>query len=62
MKVKHILETDDQFGKFDTNTYGEYARRIVLTIASNYKLKNPDVIFAPANVMKNQICMKLKKN
>ena len=42
------LETDAQFGTFDTSTYGEYARRIVLTIASNYKVKNPDVIFAPS--------------
>ena len=46
---KAYLETDGQFGAFDATTYGEYARRIVLTIASNYKIKNPDVIFAPAN-------------
>lgn len=42
------LTTSSQFGTFDTSTYGEYARRIVLTIASNYKIKNPDVIFKPA--------------
>jgi hypothetical protein len=57
---KVYLETEDQFGKFETNTYSEYARRIILTIASNYKLKNPDVIWAPAalegrdNYVKNQ--------
>ena len=45
---KAYLETEDQFGKFETNTYSEYARRIILTIASNYKLKNPDIIWAPA--------------
>ena len=45
---KEYLETEDQFGKFETNTYSEYARRIILTIASNYKLKNPDIIWAPA--------------
>ena len=45
---KEYLETEDQFGKFETNTYSEYARRIILTIASNYKIKNPDVIWAPA--------------
>jgi len=45
---KAYLETEDQFGKFETNTYSEYARRIILTIASNYKIKNPDVIWAPA--------------
>ena len=46
---KAYLETDGQFGTFDSTTYSEYARRIVLTIASNYKVKNPDVIFTPAN-------------
>ena len=46
---KVYLETDGQFGTFDSTTYSEYARRIVLTIASNYKVKNPDVIFTPAN-------------
>ena len=47
---KEYLATDDQFGAFTASTYGEYAKRIVMTIASNFKLKNPDVIFAPANV------------
>ena len=46
---KAYLETDGQFGTFDTTTYNEYAKRIVLTIASNYKIKNPDFIVAPAN-------------
>jgi len=46
---KVYLETDGQFGTFDTTTYSEYAKRIVLTIASNYKIKNPDFIVAPAN-------------
>ena len=41
------LETDKQFGAFASNTYAEYARRIVFTIASNYKIKNPDFIFRP---------------
>jgi len=45
---KEYLETEDQFGTFHSNTYSEYARRIILTIASNYKIKNPDIIFAPA--------------
>ena len=45
---KEYLETEDQFGTFHSNTYSEYARRIVMTIASNYKIKNPDIIFAPA--------------
>ena len=43
---KEYLETTDQFGQFTSFTYGEYAKRIVMTIASNYKLKNPDQIFA----------------
>jgi hypothetical protein len=47
---KAYLDTIDQFGTYTASTYGEYAKRIVMTIASNYKLKNPDVIFAPANV------------
>ena len=47
---KAYLDTVDQFGSFTASTYGEYAKRIVMTIASNYKIKNPDVIFAPANV------------
>ena len=46
---KAYLQTDDQFGSFTANTYSEYTKRIVMTIASNYKIKNPDVIFAPAN-------------
>lgn len=46
---KAYLQTDDQFGAFTENTYSEYTKRIVMTIASNYKIKNPDVIFAPAN-------------
>ena len=47
---KAYLDTIDQFGSFTAATYGEYAKRIVMTIASNYKIKNPDVIFAPANI------------
>ena len=47
---KAYLDTIDQFGSFTASTYGEYAKRIVMTIASNYKIKNPDVIFAPANI------------
>ena len=47
---KAYLDTIDQFGSFTASTYGEYAKRIVMTIASNYKIKNPDIIFAPANV------------
>ena len=46
---KEYLATDDQFGAFTATTYGEYAKRIVMTIASNYKIKDPDVIFKPAN-------------
>ena len=46
---KEYLATDDQFGAFTASTYGEYAKRIVMTIASNYKIKDPDVIFKPAN-------------
>ena len=50
--VKQLLtdgrNVNIKFGKFETNTYSEYARRIILTIASNYKLKNPDVLWAPA--------------
>ena len=49
---KEYLETEDQFGTFHSNTYQEYARRIVLTIASHYKIKNPDIIFAPADAIK----------
>ena len=45
------LETMFQFGKFDKNTYGEYARRIVMTIASNYKIKNPDEIFSSKELL-----------
>ena len=45
------LETEFQFGKFDKNTYGEYARRIVMTIASNYKIKNPDEIFSTGKIL-----------
>ena len=41
---KEYLETVDQFGPFDQKTYNQYAQRIVLTIASNYKIKNPDII------------------
>ena len=47
---KAYLDTIDQFGTYTASTYGEYAKRIVMTIASNFKLKNPDAIFAPANV------------
>ena len=39
--------------RFTASTYGEYAKRIVMTIASNYKIKNPDVIFKPANFTQN---------
>ena len=52
---KAYLDTIDQFGSFTASTYGEYAKRIVMTIASNYKIKNPDVIFAPANVSDNYV-------
>jgi len=45
------LETEFQFGRFDKNTYGEYARRIVMTIASNYKIKNPDEIFSTKEIL-----------
>ena len=45
------LETDFQFGKFDKSTYNEYAKRIVMTIASNYKIKNPDEIFSSKPVL-----------
>ena len=44
---KEYLMTEDQFGNFTATTYSEYAKRIVMTIASNYKIKNPDLIFAP---------------
>ena len=47
---KAYLDTIDQFGTYTASTYGEYAKRIVMTIASDFKLKNPDAIFAPANV------------
>ena len=50
---KEYLATSDQFGIFSATTYGEYAKRIVMTIASNYKVKNPDVIFKPANFTQN---------
>ena len=50
---KAYLATSDQFGIFSATTYGEYAKRIVMTIASNYKVKNPDVIFKPANFTQN---------
>ena len=50
---KEYLSTSDQFGIFSATTYGEYAKRIVMTIASNYKVKNPDVIFKPANFTQN---------
>ena len=50
---KEYLATPDQFGIFSATTYGEYAKRIVMTIASNYKVKNPDVIFKPANFTQN---------
>ena len=47
---KAYLDTDDQYGQFPAATYGEYAKRITMTIASHYKIKNPDVIFAAADV------------
>ena len=68
---KAYLQTDDQFGTFTANTYGEYAKRIVMTIASNYKIKNPDIIFAPADYINehpttedeiNDLLEKIKNN
>ena len=47
------LQTDDQFGEFTPGVWDEYVKRICLTIASNYRIKNPDEVvhgqFSPAN-------------
>ena len=46
---KAYLDTDDQFGMFLPATVGEFAKRIVSTISSNYRIKNPEEIFPPAD-------------
>jgi len=38
------LETDDQFGEFVPGVWDEYVKRVCLTIASNYRIKNPDEV------------------
>ena len=48
---KEYLATPDQFGVFTSSTYGEYAKRIVAQIANYYKIKNPDAIFPPADIV-----------
>ena len=47
---KAYLDTDDQFGPYNSSTIGKYSQRIVATIASQYKLKNPDMFAPPANL------------
>ena len=46
---KAYLDTDDQFGMFLQATIGEFAKRIVHTIASNFRIKNPEEVFPPAD-------------
>ena len=49
MCIRDSLDTDDQYGMFLPQTIGEFAKRIVHTIASNYRIKNPDVVYPPAD-------------
>ena len=46
---KAYLDTDDQYGMFLPQTIGEFAKRIVHTIASNYRIKNPETVYPPAD-------------
>ena len=46
---KAYLDTDDQYGMFLPQTIGEFAKRIVHTIASNYRIKNPATVYPPAD-------------
>ena len=44
MQVGLRPQTDDQFGGFVPGVWDEYVLRVCLTIASKYRIKNPDEI------------------